>query len=497
MRKKQSFAWLAVLGLGWLAWAAPDASAGGVQWERYVSQKCIFTLKKPAGWVVTEGDEENPRFWYCSVMDPTGAYQASMIHGASPTGRDVPALAARLFGNLKKQYPSLDLRPKAWTKNLGDKVLLVSEGTYTDAQNRRKEFKNFLFAGDGTMLNQRIEAPEGELSRPPAQASEWTGVLLETLGSIKLAQYVFDAPPAQPAPQPVQFVPHRLASGWGQFQAPADWQAADLSKGQFIAFDSTKQLCVIVANASFISPQYYRAGMPGVLCSSFVPPSQAFVKACTAQGAATNFRILTVNPRPDVVALLRAGITGGRPCAAEDFTYTFTRDGKACKGFTFGMCTGDYMNAGFTLGHFTMWATADQFDAVRPTLLRILCSYQINEAAAQRYVSEGLRRYAEGIQELSRTITRNSEEMRRENFELFMRRGESQRYIDYMRSRTIMGEWDYVVRGAGGYEVVRSDHSGLYTQDGEYLTHRSYGEPYTNSMTPIDSRAMFERYRPW
>jgi len=495
MSKRHLTAWFAILGLGWLAWAAPNASAGGVQWERYVSKKHIFMMKKPVGWTVEEGDQENPRFWYCSLTDPSGAYRASMVHGVSPTGKDVPGLAALLFGNLKKQNPTLDLRPQAWTKDLGNgKQLTVSEGTYADAQGRRKEFKNFLFAGDGTMLNQRIDVPEGELNRPPAQASEWVGVLLESLGSIQLAQCVFDAPPA---PQPAQLVVHRLPSGWGQLQAPADWQVADLGKGQFIAFDPTKQLCVIVANASFISPQYYRAGMPGVVCSPFVPPSQAFVKACTAQGAGADFRILEVKPRQDIVQLLRGGITGGRPCASEDFTYTFTRDGKACKGFTFGFATGDHMNAGFTLSHFTMWATADQFDAARVTLTRILCSYQVNEVAVQRYVADGLRRYAEGIQDLSRTIARNSDAMRRENYELFIRRGESQRYIDYLRTRTIMGEWDYVVRGAGGYEVVRADHTGLYDESGNYLTRRAYGEPYTHSMTPIDSRAMFDRYRPW
>ena len=53
--------------------------------------------------------------------------------------------------------------------------------------------------------------------------------------------------------------------------------------------------------------------------------------------------------RRDLEQQLRASFTGGRPCAVEDFLYTFTSKGKAYKGISLGYCVGNYMSASWNL----------------------------------------------------------------------------------------------------------------------------------------------------
>ena len=250
---------------------------------------------------------------------------------------------------------------------------------------------------------------------------------------------------------------------------------------------------MVVASVSFVSPRYYNARVPGVLCADFMSPSRALAFACEKQGHGSNFRYIAVKERTDVVQQMRAGLTGGRPCGAEDFLYTFTHKGKAYKGFSFGMCTGDYMRAGFGLTHFTIWAPADQFDAWVPTLARMFASYKVNKQKAAEYVVAGLQRYYAGIAQLSRTIARNSEQMRRENLELHMQRGRVQDYTSYLTTRMIMGEYDYLA-GASGY--VRGDHTGLYTAEGNKISSEPYGESVTRHMQEINTRDLYEAVRP-
>ncbi len=151
------------------------------------------------------------------------------------------------------------------------------------------------------------------------------------------------------------------------------------------------------------------------------------------------------------------------------------------------------MRAGFGLTHFTIWAPADQFDAWVPTLARMLASYEVNQQKAAEHIVAGLQRYYAGIRQLSATIARNSEQMRRENLELHMQRGRVQDYTSYLTTRMIMGEYDYLA-GSCGY--VRGDQSGLYTPDGHKITSEPYGESITRHMQEINTRDLYETTRP-
>ncbi|MBM4040235.1 MAG: hypothetical protein FJ290_17150 [Planctomycetes bacterium] len=505
MDAKKSTNLLVAAGLAVIAFLGPlaaDAGAAQVQWENYVSKHYTFTIMKPAGWVVQEGYQDSPRMWAFSVTDPKGLYQAVTVHGISPTGRDADGLVRMVVADLFKQAPGLQLAPTARRRQVpladangrpaGQKTIVLFEGVYANQQGQRRQFRTLVAGGDGLMLNQRIEAPEGQLTVAAP-------LLLQTLANLRVAKgvYTFDEggsfAEGAPAEQQTQLVPRRLANGWGAYTAPANWQQVDLGNAQVIACDPTQQVFLIVAKADFVSPRYYNARVPNVLCANFMSPSRALAFACEKQGHGSNFRYIAVHERDDMVRQMRAGLTGGRPCGVEDFLYTFTHKGKAYKGFSLGICTGDYMNAGFSLSHFTIWAPADQFDAWVPTLARMLASYEINQKKAAECVVAGLQRYYAGIAQLSATIARNSEQMRRENLELFMQRGRVQDYTSYLTTRMIMGEYDYL---SSSFGYVRGDPSGLYTPDGHRITNEPYGESITRHMQEINTRDLYETTRP-
>ncbi|MBI5396124.1 MAG: hypothetical protein HZA91_12580 [Verrucomicrobia bacterium] len=495
---------VAVFGVGLLTHTSPASSADAPpRWENYVSKHCTFTLLKPAGWVVKESYQDKPRLWACHVTDPNGRYQATTMHGLSPTGRDADALVREIVAQMVKLAPDLQLAPTAKMRKLdlvnskgektGEKKIFILEGTYTDPQKRKRQFRTLVSGGDGFLLNQRIEAAEGRLA-------EAAPLLLQILANLRVAKGIYTADEggqmAQPPPiraQPVQLVPQQLASGWAKFGAPAGWQTADLGNGMCIVTDPAQRLYFLVGGSEFIAPRYYVRGVAGVLCSEFRSPSDAFAFAAVQNGLASNFRPVFVKQRNDLLQPMRAFAGPLRPVAVEDFSYTCTMKGLRYTSFSTGGCSGDAMRASWRLWHFTIMAPADEFDAALPTLAAIAGSYELNKEMAGRRIAENMARYYAGLRNLSNTIARNSEQMRRENLELFMERGRVQDYVSYQTTRMIMGDYDYLA-GSSGY--VRGDPSGLYTAEGQKITSEPYGESITRHMQEINSRPLFEAIRP-
>ena len=473
-----------VVALGaWWAALAGAAAANPGQWERHVSRHFAFTVVKPRGWVVQEGMRQRPAWWQCTVAHPQGYCQSSMAFGVSPTGRNVQALARTIITSMAQQSRNFRLSPRARKRQQGHKTIYTFEGTYTDAQNRPKEFRALISGGDGTMLSQRIDAPQGQLR-------QWAPTLLQTLANMRIARHGPTEPGAAQTARPVQLVQRPLAGGWGGLAVPRDWRQHDLGKGSVIATDRTARFFFIAASASFYSPAYARYLPRGALISSFCSPSDALAKACTQQGLGSNFRLLQRHKRPDLVRVLVGGLTGGRPCDVEDFLYTFVHKGRAYKGLSCGATVGNYAKAGMSLIHLTVWAPANEFDAALPTLGRIMGSYHLNRQKVGTYIAQGLARYYAGIAKLSNTIARNSEQMRRENLALHMQRGRVQDYVSYQTTRMIMGEFDYLA-GSSGY--VRGDHTGLYDERGQKISPEPWGESITRHMTEINSRELYEQ----
>jgi hypothetical protein len=479
------------------------ADAPKLRWESYVSKHYAFTLLKPVGWTVREDYQESPRMWGFSVTDPKGLFLVTSIHGVSPTGHDADALIRRVVTDLFKQVPGLQLSPTSRRRKLdikdgkgrkaGEKTIVIFEGTYKNKRNQKRQFRSLVTSGEGLMLNQRIEAPEGRLA-------EAAPILLQILANLRAAKGLYSsdeggqmAQPSKGSSKPVQLVPHQLASGWAKLSAPPGWRTLDLGKGMCIVTDPTERYYFMVAGAEFISPRYHVRGVPGVLSSEFRVPSDAFAFSATQNGQASNFRFQFVKERSDLLRQMRAFAGPLRPVAVEDFAYTCSVKGRSYRGFSTAGSSGDAMRASWRLWHFTIMAPSEDFDAILPTLAAVMGSYELNKEMAGRRMAENLRNYYAGLRNLSAQIARNSEQMRRENLELHMERGRVQDYVSYQTTRMIMGEYDYLA-GASGY--VRGDPSGLYTAESNKITSEPYGESITRNMQEINTRQLYEKIRP-
>lgn len=452
-------------------------------WERYVSKHNLFTLLKPAGWRVNETFDQNSGNWSCGISDPAGVWQASVTHGISPTGRDVNALANQVAASMLKAAPSLQLAPAARVQNAGGRRVIVFEGTYSDARRQRRQFRCMVAGGDGSMLCENIEAPEGQLG----QAAP---LLLQTLANLRVANLFAAGGGAAGPPRPAPMVPQQLASGWAKFSAPQGWRAQDLGRGSCIIADPGQRLHVIVASVEFITPRYAVPGIKGVLVSELQSPHEAFAFACGRQGLASGFRSVFVKPRPDLLQGMRAMAGPLRQVAAEDFGYTCTMKGKPYTGFSCGGCTRDAMGASWRFWHFTILAPSEEFEAALPTLAAVIGSYEINGEMAGRQVASNLANYYAGLRNLSNQIAMNSEQMRRENLQVMINNDRLRDYTSYQTTRMIMGDFHYLA-GSSGYVVSNPD--GLYTPAGQTISREPYGGNLTQGMQEINSMQLFEQ----
>ncbi len=456
------------------------------EWERYTSPSSLFTLQKPAGWKVKESFDQEAGTWSCLVTDPRRGWQTSVDYGISPTGRDVGALANHILAGMLPTMPSLKLAPTAKVRDTGKKRVIVFDGTYTRGGEGARRFRCMISGGDGSMLSERIEAPEGEFD----QAAP---VLLQTLANLRVANLLSAAEGEGAAAGPgVQLVPQQLGSGWAKFSAPPGWEAHDLGKAHCIITDPARRLIFMAGGASFITPRYYVQGVRGVICSPLLSPHEALALATTTPGLGSSFRFAFVKPRTDLTAMAQAFAGPLRPAAVEEFGYTFrNREGVPYTGFSCGGVAGDAMNAGWQLWHFSIMAPSDAFDSALPTLAAVMASYEINGKLAGKQIATNMAAYYRGLAQVSKQIALNSEQMRRENLEIMTNNDRARDYQSYQTTRMIMEETDYLL---GASDYVRQTQDGLYDSRGQLIVPgREAAESVTRNMREINTKELFEQ----
>jgi len=465
----------------------PPAATSQVKWERYTSKNDLFTVMKPAGWKVSETFEEKAGTWSCTITDPDRGWLTSVNHGISPVGRDVNALANRIVATLLQVAPDLQLNPKVKVKTTENKKVIIYDGTYSNAWGQKRQFRSMVSGGNGMMLHEKIEAPEGQLD----QAAP---VLLQTLANFRVANLFASTDGGAPAPrQTAKLVSHQLPSGWAKFNAPQDWRAQELGKGQCIITDPAQRQFFIAANVSFVTPRYNVRGVPGVLCSEMLTPHEALAFAMTQQGLGSNFRSVFAKRRTDMEQMARSFSGPLRPVAVEDFAYTFLdKNRKPFTGFSNGGCSGDAMRAGWGLWHFTIMAPTDEFENDLPTLSAVMASYEINGKMAGQEIAKNMANYYAGLRKLSNQIAMNSEQMRRENLQIMQNNDRLRDYTSYQTTRMIMEDYHYLA-GSSGYVIANKD--GLFTPDGQQITNEPYGERTVRELglQEINSKELFEQ----
>ncbi len=462
--------------------AAPAVVQG---MQKVVTDKASFVLYVPKGWKVSEGSEGTAR--YVTASDPSGRSSVFLSTGVVSRGENATALAKNANAGLGRQARDLEIR-NAFASRDGSS--LVYDGTYSPPKRGRTEFRTWVSRQGNDFTLTRIEAPAGQFeAMKPA--------LLTVLSNIRVTKGSFSTQAAA-APVKVQLVPYRQRDGSASFLIPQGWQCQDHGKGLFTAGDPAGY-SFISGNVTLVSPQM-RVNTPGILVSPYLNSHQAWQFITAGYGLASNMRFEKVIPRTDLTGQLgQAGV----PASIEEYLYTFTnREGRACKGFTFGMSFGSRSGLNWSFRHLTVTAPADRFNAWAETLGAMMGSYKINERWAQAYVAQGQQRLRQMQQQTSAMAARNAQEIRQTMQAAYDERQKSQDYIDYQRTGYIRGQQDWISTMEGG-AVYRTDSWGTKnTATGEYREGKAYdyyhyqgkNPKYSEQMQAVDSRALWERH---
>ena len=150
----------------------------------------------------------------------------------------------------------------------------------------------------------------------------------------------------------------------------------------------------------------------------------------------------------------------------------------------------------------TAVAPADRFEQAVPALATMLASYRINDQYAQRYIEAGLARLRQMQQQTAQMVAQNARDIPAMMQAAYDERQRSMDYIDYQRTNYIRGQTDWISNMEGG-AVYHADSWGTQnTFTGErwdgspfnYVNFEGQNPKYNEGMTPIDSRALWERH---
>ena len=466
---------------------ARAATPAGPGMQKVVTQQASFVLYVPNGWKAQESADGQAL--QVTASDPSGRSFVFFSTGAASQGENVTALAKREAAKLGRAAQDLEIRSAFASR---DGSSLAFDGTYSPPKRGKTEFRSWVSLQGGQSTCARIEAPAGQLSAMKP-------TLLTVLSNIRVMKGAV-APQAAAAPVRVQLVPYRLRDGSASFVIPQGWQCQDHGKGTFVAGDSGGY-SFISGNVDLLTPQM-RVNQPGILVSPYLAPGQAWQFITARYGLASNMRFEKVIPRADMARQMGQTYTAG-PVTVEELIYTFTnKEGKATRGYTFGISFGSRLGTNWSFRHLTVTAPTERFGPWAGSFADMLGSYKINERWAQDYAAQGARRLREMQQQTSAMVTRNAQEIRQMMQAAYDERQKSMDYIDYQRTSTIRGQQDWISSMEGG-AVYRSDSWGTKnTATGEYREGKPYdyvhfegkNPKYNEQMQPVDSRALWERH---
>ncbi len=325
---------------------ARAATPAGSGMQKIVTQQASFVLYVPNGWKAQESTDGQAL--QVTASDPSGRSFVFFSTGAASQGENVTALAKREAAKLGRAAPDLEIRSAFASR---DGSSLAFDGTYTPPKRGKTEFRSWVSLQGGQSACARIEAPAGQLSAMKP-------TLLTVLSNIRVMKGAA-APQAAAAPVRVQLVPYRLRDGSASFVIPQGWQCQDLGKGTFVAGDPGGY-SFISGNVDLLTPQM-RVNQPGILVSPYLAPGQAWQFITARYGLASNMRYEKVIPRSDMARQMGQVYTAG-PVTVEELIYTFTnKEGKATRGYTFGISFGSRLGTNWSFRHLTVTAPADRF----------------------------------------------------------------------------------------------------------------------------------------
>jgi hypothetical protein len=467
--------------------ALPGLAAGFPAMEKYVSPQANFSLYKPAGWTVAENGNDSS--FSIMVTDPSGKVSASQFYGKDQFKGVILSAAGFICQPLQKQCPDLKLDSAFISP---DKKHMSFMMYYTDPAKGRREAQCWITLQNNTFLSSMCQASPGQLK---AQKP----LLLSIISNIHLFKGGFSDTAGSAAPKTISLKQCRLNDGSASFSIPQDWTFISMGNGQLFAKDASGLASFIVANVDIITPRL-GVSVPNTPVLPYMAPDQAIAALFSWRAGINDMRFIDVKPRNDIAQQMMQVYTAG-PVQSAELIYTFTSQGRACKGFTFGNSMGSNLGMNWKYFHMTVTAPAEQFDGYAPSYATMMESYHIDDQFAQRYIANGIQRLRQLQKQTNQVMARTREEISSMMQAAYDERQRSQDYIDYQRTNYIRGEQDWIssVEGGAVYHTDTWGTQNTYTGESwegapfDYLHFTGENPKYNEQMTAIDNRQLYDK----
>ena len=462
-----------------------SAFATSQQWLRglrkAVTERAGFIVYVPPGWSAHETASGQHRI--LTVSDPSGQYNAVVRCGPNPAPNNTYAAAAMMLRDVRRQSLGFALGQARTEPRTGK---MYVSGTYVDRNRVRKEFHSWTATEKGKCVFWQIAGPQGRLDAARRQ-------LVTILTNVKVGKKAFGMVAEGPK---LRLVTRQFRDGSGSIAIPADWILHDLGKGGFVARNRSDTMGFMSVLFEALTP-LPRVRVPGVPVAWCQRPRQALELFTRHIGTARITGFTTVKPRPDLEREVRQFYTIGS-VAVEELGYTFVSKAGRCKGYSLGVSFGQRMNYNWKFRNIMVWGRSDLFDNHPADMVAMVGSYRIHGEFVQKYVREGMQKVREMERQTIAMIRHNAEYIRQVNYAAHTNRMRSSDYTDYLFTRYMRGEQDWISSREGG-TVLRSDSWGVQVHpDGRYVLPVNYvnfnGRLGYEQMTPIRTRAQFERY---
>lgn len=458
--------------------------------EPYRSQDGIFSLSMPKGWKINSRNTENTIVLL--IKDQAGISFVDFLATTVDKNMDSVELAKKVLSDLK-------------LPNKGFKINLAA--TLKDHKMTTMDF-NYVNSKNIVIRNRYYFSVDGNCALVKGYGTAFTDfdkkkpILLSILNKIKLMEQKPDVTLLKPKPdtknlpdEPFQFdtVSYNAQDNSCSIIMPKGWKAAG-GKGRIIVTSQDGGTGFTFFVSDFIGegsiPYLDSSKLPGNHLS-YCGPTKAMAHVLKLFGSSN---VRSLERYNDDVKANQISRMINRNSEAEYSVLTYTNsNGINCKGFFDIINLKPLYSGQWCTIYAGIWAPASQFERYILSLIDMWESFEINEAWAREYIKQGLANLKRLMAKTIAMARNNAEEIRKMNLSVFEEKGKSGDYINYIRSKVILGQQDFI-NGMEGSPIYSTDGQGL-SKDGVRIAegqHVDYPNFNPSDLIKIDSRDIYE-----
>ncbi|MEW6364805.1 MAG: hypothetical protein AB1714_09225 [Acidobacteriota bacterium] len=424
--------------------------------HEYASPDGLYSLYKPAGWIVQQEGDRNSL--YVVAASPAGTSLVEFFYAPNAQSTtDSVRLIAMFSQTVRSRCRDLELSELYASPDRAKSVASVS---YT--RNGVAVSGKYYFSAEPQYVS--IIG----YCAPTAELAQQRDMLLNILTNLRFPSGPVNAGNAAAVPslRPIDtpLVQRRAQDGSATIAIPADWSFHSTG-GRTIAAAHDGSAGFVFTSVEVL-PSNYGVAMPaGVFVSPYCAPSD-FIRQVFSRYGNRDVQVVESQPDNDTIRAFPAYV--GRQCQAEDMVVRYVSpQGARCVGaFKMINATPSIMGQWFSIIS-GFWAPEAEFPRYVPLLEKIGSSYGISDQYARNYIQQGLA----NLRRLQQQTMQKMQELNQARYDNQAAWEARQARKDFMDSK-----WDDYRRGQSfwvsemeGGKVYATDPWGTRdTETGEY-----------------------------